>query len=47
MKYIVYILECKGNRLYTRYTTNLERRYQEHCQGKGATEPDWVSKYYI
>jgi putative endonuclease len=33
-QYYVYILECKDNRLYTGYMTDLERRYQEHCQVK-------------
>jgi putative endonuclease len=51
MKYIVYILECKCNRLYTGYTTNLERRYQEHCKGKGAKftrsyPPIKIAKYW-
>ena len=35
MSYFVYILECKGNRLYTGYTKDLERRFQEHLAGKG------------
>ena len=35
-QYYVYILDCKDNRLYTGYTTDLERRYQEHCQGKAS-----------
>ncbi len=28
--YIVYILRCRGNRLYTGITTDLERRVSEH-----------------
>lgn len=31
--YFVYILECSNGAYYTGYTTDLERRYQEHCQG--------------
>ncbi|ODN43555.1 GIY-YIG nuclease family protein [Piscirickettsia litoralis] len=31
--YYIYILECSNGALYTGYTTNLERRYQEHMQG--------------
>ena len=31
-EYFVYILQCKGERLYTGYTTDIERRYQEHVQ---------------
>ena len=33
MKYTVYILECSNGSFYTGYTTDLERRYREHCQG--------------
>lgn len=33
MTHTVYILECKNNTLYTGYTTDLKRRYQEHCSG--------------
>lgn len=29
----VYILECSNNSFYIGYTTTIERRYQEHCQG--------------
>lgn len=31
--YFVYMLECRGNRLYTGITTDLARRFEEH-QGK-------------
>ena len=34
--YWVYILECSNGAFYTGYTHNLEKRYQEHCEGKGA-----------
>ncbi len=33
MDYYIYILECANGSLYTGYTTDLERRYQEHLQG--------------
>ena len=33
MSYFIYILECSNGAYYTGYTTNLERRYQEHCDG--------------
>jgi putative endonuclease len=31
--FYVYILQCNNNSYYTGYTTNLERRYQEHVKG--------------
>lgn len=31
--YYVYILECANGSYYTGMTTDLERRYQEHCAG--------------
>lgn len=31
----VYILRCKGNRYYTGYTNNLEKRYLSHVNGTG------------
>ena len=33
MAYYVYILECSNGAYYTGYTTDLERRYQEHQEG--------------
>jgi putative endonuclease len=33
MTYFIYILECKNGSFYTGYTTDMERRYQEHLQG--------------
>ena len=32
-KHYVYILECNNGALYTGYTTDIERRYQEHVEG--------------
>ena len=36
MNWFVYIIEASDNTLYTGITTNLERRFQQHRQGKGA-----------
>ena len=33
MTYYVYMLECRNGAFYTGYTTDLERRYQEHLAG--------------
>ena len=35
--YFVYILECEDNTLYTGITTDVERRFKEHSEGKGGT----------
>lgn len=32
--YYVYLLECRGGRLYTGITTDVERRLEEHCHGQ-------------
>lgn len=32
----VYIIKCGDNSLYTGWTNNLEKRFKEHCEGKGA-----------
>ncbi len=32
----IYILECEGGFLYTGITTDLQRRFDMHCQGRGA-----------
>ncbi len=31
--YTVYLLECAGGTLYTGITTDLSRRFKEHCAG--------------
>jgi putative endonuclease len=31
--YYIYILECQNGSYYTGYTTDLTRRYREHCSG--------------
>lgn len=32
----VYIIKCGDNSLYTGWTNNLEKRFKNHCEGKGA-----------
>ena len=34
----VYIISASDNSLYTGITTDIERRYQEHCQGKAGAK---------
>ena len=34
--HVVYVLECGDGTLYTGYTTDLERRVEEHDSGDGA-----------
>lgn len=34
--FFVYILKCSNGALYTGITTDLEKRYQAHLEGKGA-----------
>ena len=34
--YYVYILRCEKNCLYTGITSDVERRFKEHCEGTGA-----------
>jgi putative endonuclease len=36
MHWMVYMLECADNTLYTGITNNLDRRLAEHAAGKGA-----------
>lgn len=33
MPFYVYMLECNNDTYYTGYTTDIERRYEEHCYG--------------
>lgn len=35
-KWYVYILRCENNSLYTGITTDVERRFEQHRDGKGA-----------
>lgn len=32
----VYMIECADNSLYTGWTTDIEKRFKAHCEGKGA-----------
>ncbi len=32
----VYLIECRGGRIYTGIATDVARRYAEHASGKGA-----------
>lgn len=34
--WIVYIIHCSDNTLYTGITTDIERRYVQHCMEQGA-----------
>lgn len=36
MPHHVYVVECADGTLYTGYTTNVERRVEEHNEGEGA-----------
>lgn len=36
MPHFVYMLRCKGRRIYTGYATDVEARFQKHCKGKAA-----------
>lgn len=35
MKYFVYIILCENESLYTGITTDIDRRFKEHTEGKG------------
>ena len=50
--YTIYILLCENQSLYTGITTNLEKRYQQHCDGTAAKytrsfKPVSIAKYWI
>ncbi len=34
--YFLYIIECADQSLYTGITTDIGRRFKEHCSGKGS-----------
>jgi len=36
MNWQVYIILCSDNSLYTGITTDIERRFRQHAEGKGA-----------
>jgi len=37
-RYYVYIIKCSGNRLYTGYTSDPEKRFNQHKTGKGGAK---------
>ena len=36
--YYIYIMKCAGDRLYTGYTSDPEKRFNEHKSGKGGAK---------
>lgn len=36
ISWFVYVLQCRGGTLYTGVTNNLDKRLEEHRQGRGA-----------
>lgn len=36
MPHFVYMLRCKGNRIYTGYAVDVAARFEQHRSGKGA-----------
>jgi len=34
--HFVYLLRCRGNRIYTGYAVDVEARYAKHCAGTAA-----------
>lgn len=36
MPHFVYMLRCRGNRIYTGYAVDALARFEEHCCGRGA-----------
>jgi putative endonuclease len=38
MVYFIYILECSNAAFYTGYTTDIDRRYQEHLEGSAKSK---------
>jgi putative endonuclease len=36
--YYIYIMKCAGDRLYTGYTSDPEKRFHEHKSGKGGAK---------
>ncbi|PJA32445.1 MAG: hypothetical protein CO187_03925 [Zetaproteobacteria bacterium CG_4_9_14_3_um_filter_53_7] len=34
--WFLYLIRCNNGHLYTGITTDVERRFSEHCSGKGA-----------
>lgn len=51
MPHFVYMLRCKGGRIYTGYAVDVQARYEQHCSGKGARftkafPPEGILKYF-
>lgn len=51
MPHFVYMLRCKGDRIYTGYAVDVQARYEQHCSGKGARftkafPPEGILKYF-
>ena len=51
-QYTLYILLCDNQSLYTGITTNLDKRYQQHCNGSAAKytrsfKPIAILKYWV
>lgn len=36
LNWLVYMIRCTDQSLYTGITTDIERRFKQHCSGKGA-----------
>lgn len=36
LPYSLYLLLCKGGVIYAGITNDMERRYRQHCEGRGA-----------
>ncbi len=34
--WFLYLIRCSGGQLYTGITTDVARRFEEHCEGNGA-----------
>ena len=53
MSHIVYIIECNNGSYYTGYTTDIDRRYQEHLKGSAkckytrAFPPKKLAAYWL
>ena len=53
MPHYVYIIECQNGHYYTGYTTDIDRRYAEHCKGSAKCRytrsfpPKQLAAYWI
>lgn len=51
MPHFVYMLRCKGDRIYTGYAVDVQARYEQHCSGRGARftkafPPEGILKFF-